>query len=204
MSLRTLVTVALMAIAVLAAWAWSRYTTPPTPAPPAASGAAPEAASRVVVENGGDPGIEWQVPGRWGRETGHPVRLATYVVPAVAADRDSARCAVFYFGPGQGGDARTNIERWISELETPGTPQRTSRTIDGLAVSIVRARGTYLAHSGMGEDVPAQEHYELYGAIVDGPLGPVFFKFTGPEKTVDAAAADFDRMLGTLRKKSAP
>lgn len=201
MSLRGVVAVALIGIAALALWAWSKNTTPPAAPPPAESGASPSDVPRVVVESGGDPGVEWQVPGRWGRAEGSPMRLATYVIPAASGDKEGARCAVYYFGQGQGGDVETNVERWIGEFENPAKPERVSRTVDGLAVSTVRIRGTYLAHAGMGEDSGVRQHHELYGAIVDGPSGPLFFKFTGPQRTVDAAAAEFDGMLGSLRKK---
>jgi hypothetical protein len=42
--------------------------------------------------------------------------------------------------------------------------------------------------------------YALLGAIVEGPAGRVFFKLTGPQKTVDASKAEFENMLKTLRK----
>ena len=35
--------------------------------------------------------------------------------------------------------------------------------------------------------------------IVEGPNGLVFFKLTGPSATIEHAAADFDRMIGSLR-----
>src|SRR5206468_11380589 len=158
-------------------------------------------APRVVVESGGDPGVAWQVPSRWGQAESNPMRLATYSVPAAKGDRDETRCAVYSFGPGQGGDTHTNVERWISEFEGPAKPERLSRTVDGLAVSSVRVRGTHLAHVDMTGDTGVRQHQELYGAIVETPSGSVFFKLTGPERTVDATAAEFDRMLASLKKK---
>jgi hypothetical protein len=46
----------------------------------------------------------------------------------------------------------------------------------------------------------AKKGYRLLGAIVEGPQGAVFFKFTGPAKTVAAGQATFDKMLETLKK----
>jgi hypothetical protein len=44
------------------------------------------------------------------------------------------------------------------------------------------------------------EHdWALLGAIVDGPNGRVFFKLTGPRKTVDGSRREFENMLGTLK-----
>ena len=37
--------------------------------------------------------------------------------------------------------------------------------------------------------------YRLLGAIVEGPEGAVFFKLTGPEKSVTAAEKTFRKML---------
>lgn len=200
MTLRRIVLVALVGIAVLAVWAWSRNTTPP-PAPMRSdAGDASGADPRIVVESGGDPGVTWDAPSRWGRAQGNPMRLATYSIAPAAGDAEGAECAVYYFGPGQGGDVQTNVDRWIGEFENPGKPERVSRTVDGMPVSTVRVRGNHLAHAGMGDDA-LRTHYELYAAIVEGPQGSLFFKLLGPLRTVNGAAADFDRMLGSLRKK---
>jgi hypothetical protein len=43
--------------------------------------------------------------------------------------------------------------------------------------------------------------WALLGAIVNGPNGDVFFKLTGPAVTVNAAAKEFDGMLGSMRRK---
>src|SRR5262249_55622132 len=157
--------------------------------------------SHVVVESGGDPGLQWHVPARWSEAESNPMRLATYRVPAARGDHGPTRCAVYYFGPGQGGDPQTNVERWISEFESPAQPVRAALTVDGMAVSTLRMHGTHLAHVDMSGDGGVQSHQELYGAIVEGPSGMVFFKMTGPERTVDSAVPEFDRMLASLKKK---
>jgi hypothetical protein len=41
----------------------------------------------------------------------------------------------------------------------------------------------------------------LLGAIVQGPRGEVYFKLTGPEKTVQSAEHDFDAMLRSIGPK---
>jgi len=38
----------------------------------------------------------------------------------------------------------------------------------------------------------------LLGAIVEGPHGSVFFKLTGPAKTIEAVSAEFDAMIHSL------
>ena len=42
--------------------------------------------------------------------------------------------------------------------------------------------------------------FKLLGAIVEAPGGNVFFKLTGPAKTVEAARADLMKMLKALTK----
>ena len=43
--------------------------------------------------------------------------------------------------------------------------------------------------------------WALLGAIIEGPAGRVFFKLTGPQKTVDGSAREFDDMLKTIKPK---
>jgi hypothetical protein len=45
------------------------------------------------------------------------MRRAQYKVPGPAG---AGECVVFYFGPGQGGDAQSNAERWASQFTQPG------------------------------------------------------------------------------------
>ena len=51
----------------------------------------------------------------------------------------------------------------------------------------------------MGPKTP-KPGYKLLGAIVEGPGGNVFFKLTGPAKTVEAARADFNKLLKGVTK----
>ncbi len=149
-----------------------------------------------------DPGIEWTTPSRWAAQPDRPMRLATYLVPAAPGDREGAECAVFYFGPNQGGGVEPNLERWVSQFEHATAPSRSSFKAGGLEVARVKVAGTYLAPGGPAMKSQGRKSgYMLQGAIVTGPGGEVFFKLTGPEKTVEAAAQEFDRLLASLRKK---
>ena len=42
--------------------------------------------------------------------------------------------------------------------------------------------------------------YKLLGAIVEGPEGAIFFKLTGPSKTVEAARGEFAKMVKAIKK----
>ena len=133
------------------------------------------------------------------------MRAATYRVPAASGDSEDGECAVFFFGPGQGGSVEANIERWVGQFEQPdGKPsssrmKRKAATINSLEVTSIDLTGTYSGGmvGGGGTKKPS---YRLLGAIVAGPQAPIFFKFTGPVKTVAAAEKEFESMLKSLRK----
>ena len=136
------------------------------------------------------------------------MRAATYSVPSASGDQEGGECAVFFFGPGQGGAVQANIDRWIGQFEQPdGKPsseRATQRreTINAIPVTTIDLSGTFLGGGpGMGSAAPKKPGYRLLGAIVEGPEGVVFFKMTGPVRTVGAAEPDFRSMLKSLKKR---
>jgi hypothetical protein len=144
-------------------------------------------------------GMQWTMPATWKAEAERPMRLATYTV-APGGD-----CGVYYFGAGQGGSVQANLDRWIGQFQQQdGQPSKAAakvakQTIHGLQVTTVDVAGAY---TGMGGPTaspgPAMPGYRLLGAIVEGPQGSIFFKFTGPARTVGANKAAFDKMLASL------
>src|SRR5206468_949328 len=128
MRLRLISLAIVIAVGALAALAWQRNTAPrmATGEPPEDAGQAPPG----KAPTGGDvpqttgPGIEWQTPSRWVTQLAQGMRLANYVIPATRAGGEPAECAVYYFGPNQGGGVEANVERWIGEFEQPGSPKR--------------------------------------------------------------------------------
>lgn len=135
------------------------------------------------------------------------MRAATYRVPASSGDTEDGECAVFFFGPGQGGGVEANIERWVGQFEQPdGKPsseraKRQNETINGLSVAMVALNGTYKGGGpAMGGSGGSKPGYRLLGAIVSGPQAGVFFKLTGPEKTVAAAEKEFRSMLSSIHQ----
>lgn len=144
-------------------------------------------------------GIKWSLPERWMKQGDRPMRVATYTAPAAAGDTEPGECAVFYFGGGQGGDIDMNIQRWGSQFENAGEAQKTTSQINGMNVTRVEIAGTYLAPGGpMMESQGKKENFRLLGAIVEGPEGTVFFKFTGPANTIGDSEAEFDAMVGSI------
>ncbi|MEX1275943.1 MAG: hypothetical protein WEE20_08425 [Bacteroidota bacterium] len=146
-------------------------------------------------------GIRWLLPERWTTQDERPMRVATYTIPAAEGDGEPGECAVFYFGGGQGGDIDMNIQRWGSQFEDAGAAEKSSSQVNGLNVTRVEIAGTYLAPGGpMMESQGRKENFRLLGAIVEGPEGTVFYKFTGPANTLNAAKGEFDAMVGSIKK----
>lgn len=150
-------------------------------------------------------GVSWTVPSGWESGPERPMRAATYFIGEGANRGD---CAVFFFGPGQGGSVEDNITRWIGQFNQPdGSDPKdkaaiNKETIDGMAVTIIDMSGTYTASmggpmSGQKEDRPG---YRMLGAIIEAPQGPVFFKLTGPEAVVTAAEENFNAMVHSIQK----
>lgn len=147
-------------------------------------------------------GIKWTMPREWKPEAPRPMRAATYRVPAAAPDKEDGECGVFFFGPGQGGGVQSNLERWTAQFEQQPAPAKTQKqTINSLNVTTVDVSGTYTGGGGpMSAAKSSKPNYRLLGAIVQAPEGLVFFKFTGPAKTVAANQTAFQSLLHSVTK----
>jgi len=134
------------------------------------------------------------------------MRAATYTVPSSDPDAANAECAVYFFGSGQGGSVEANLDRWKGQLVgadgQPAAAKIAKRTVHGLRVTTIDSSGEY---SGMGGPMAAtksvQRNYRLLGAIIEGPGGNVFVKFTGPAKTITAHQAEFEQLLNSFDKE---
>jgi hypothetical protein len=153
------------------------------------------------------PLIAWDVPEGWVEETPRSnMRRAQYRVPGAAGDGE---CIVYYFGPGQGGDAASNAVRWAGQFRQPDGRSSAElmqmSQLEGtqVPVQIVQLPGTYDGGMTM-TDTPAEskENYMLLGGIAQGGDAPWFFKFTGPEETVRGQRESFVRMMESLRGSS--
>jgi hypothetical protein len=149
-------------------------------------------------------GIRWTAPASWKAEAARPMRAATYSIPLASGDQGIAECVVNYFGPGQGGGVDANIERWKGQVHGPdGKPAPAKidkRTVRGVAVTIIDASGTYTGMGGpMAASTKPAPGYRLLGAIVEGPGGNVFFKLTGPAKTIAAQQKNFEQLLLSIQ-----
>jgi hypothetical protein len=157
----------------------------------------------LAADSGG--GLRWNVPPGWKAEAQRPMRLATYTVAAAAGDSEAGECGVYYFGAGQGGSVEANLDRWIGQFQQAGgKPSREAakidqRTIHSLKVATVDVSGAYTGMGGpLAQSGAPKPGYRLLGAIVEGPQGSIFLKFTGPAKTVAGNQAAFEKMLATF------
>lgn len=147
-------------------------------------------------------GLKWTLPAGWKAESGsRPMRAATYTIPPTAGDKDNGECAVYFFGEGQGGAIQANLDRWKGQFHSPSEAKSGTRVIHGLKVTTIDVSGEYTGMAGpMSGGGAAKPGYRLLGAIVEGPGGNVFFKFTGPAKTIAANQAKFDVLLNSVSK----
>ena len=161
------------------------------------SGASTSAPSAAGGQGSGP--VKWTPPSRWEAKPASGMRAATYIIPSAQGDSEGGECAVF---ENLGGSVQANVDRWIGQFEkTDGAPNQKSETINGLTVTTVDVSGTFKGGGPMmGQSGAPKSGYRLLGAIVEGPEGNVFFKLTGPAKTVAAAQDEFQAMLKSLKK----
>jgi len=132
------------------------------------------------------------------------MRKAQYRVPGPGGD---AQCAVFYFGPGQGGDPMANAKRWAGQFELPGggsaegTMKTSNAKVGDLSILLVEVHGTYKGGMTMtAEPAKPAPGSMLLGAVAEGPDANWFFKLTGPEATVQAQRDSFDALVKSLKR----
>ncbi|HEV8703258.1 MAG TPA: hypothetical protein VGV60_18455 [Candidatus Polarisedimenticolia bacterium] len=148
--------------------------------------------------------LAWTVPKEWIEEPPKSgMRKAQYRLPAASGDREDGECVVYYFGAGQGGDVKANLDRWAAQFRGWGTasPEFSEVKAGGFTISRAEVHGTYTPSPmsmGGGPEPEPKPGYMLLGAIVPGPDANWFFKCTGPEKTMEANRARFDALLGSV------
>ena len=147
-------------------------------------------------------GLRWTAPAGWTNQGSRPMR-ATYRIPPAAGDKDSAECGVYFFGAGQGGSVTDNLDRWKGQFKGAdgkiAPAQIAKRTVHGLTVTTIDSAGEYSGMGGpMAPGAPVAG-YRLLGAIVEGPGGNIFVKFTGPARTIATNQQKFDQMLASFQ-----
>ena len=147
--------------------------------------------------------LHWDDPPRWqSRLPSTPMRAKEYRVPRTGSDAEDGECSVITFGPGQGGSIDENIQRWVGQLQpTSSAVERAKRTVNGMSVTRVEVAGTYtpMAMPAMPSRGGPKQGWRLVGDIVEAPSGLWFFKMTGPDATMKAAAKELDGLIDSLR-----
>jgi hypothetical protein len=132
------------------------------------------------------------------------MRAADFLLPAKpGAD---AELIVYYFGTSGAGSVDDNLDRWLGQFQQPdGKKSRDAAKIEktqfaGQDATFVSVTGRFVAQAmpGATEAVDKQDQ-ALLAAIVGSPSGPYYFKLVGAKSTVDANAAAFRAMLGSLK-----
>jgi hypothetical protein len=149
-------------------------------------------------------GLTWSTPHGWTEETpASSMRRAQYRIPGAAGPGE---CAVFYFGPGEGGDAQSNVARWAGQFRRPdGSPigdafKTREIKVGDIPVLMVEVTGTYVGGMGGGPSGPERPNQMLLGAIAKGPDANWFFRATGPKATMEAQRSAFEGMIRSLKR----
>lgn len=142
-------------------------------------------------------GLVYTLPAGW-NET--PVSSSMRLAQGeISGPGGAAEFAVYFFGPGQGGGPEANLERWAGQVEATVPEQQETFETNGLKVTWIDVAGTLKpVGMGMGPSSP-QPGGRLFGAVIEGPDGPWFFKVLGPDATLGAEREKFVGMLKAVR-----
>ena len=183
-------------------------TAAPSGQPADSTGAAPTSPHASVIDptvnsqlaaGAAEGPIDFDVPTAWqSQKPSSNMRLAQ---ASILGPGGSGDFAVFFFGPGGGGPVDANIERWVGQMEGASKPTPETFESNGYKVTWVDVKGN-LKPGGMGMTPSAPvANARLFGAVVEGPGGPWFFKATGPEATLAPQRDAFVAMLKSVRAK---
>jgi hypothetical protein len=166
-----------------------------------------------VAESGRDislAGVSFTLGEGWVKDKpSSSMRAAQYKLPG-GAGAEGGELIVFYFGPGQGGDAQSNIDRWVGQFKPETDTTTTSLPMevahleqDGLKVALVKTSGTY-SPTSMGPMMPPQPPkpgFALFGLVIEGgPQGSLFIRAAGPKATMEAQAKALEAFARSARK----
>lgn len=154
-------------------------------------------------------GLTFQKPDAWAQaKPSSSMRKAQLSIPN--KDGDKGEVVFFFFGKGGGGSVKANVDRWLKQFKKINSQKTETSEVKASKAKIttVTADGTFMSGPPFGEKVE-KTGYGMRAAILEYDGGPVFIKATGPKKLIDAALADFDKMVnsafakGSEEKKSA-
>jgi hypothetical protein len=173
---------------------------PPLDLPPSQSGGMPP--ENPPIEKGPPFTLTWNDPADWIKETPkNAMRKGQYRLPAAEGDDATAEALVFYFGPGQGGGTRANIDRWSKQF-TGGDPAKEEKVkVSGFEVTLLDVAGKYTPAMTFGTQSQAPKgSYRMLGAVVETPGASWFFKVTGPAATISKHEKAFRAMIESVQQ----
>jgi hypothetical protein len=138
------------------------------------------------------------------KPTTSSMRAAQFELPAKPGAQ--AELVVTYFGDHGAGSVDENVGRWLGQFQQPdGKSSRDVAKIEktqlaGQDATFVSVSGRYSTQGMPGGSGPVDKQDQaLLAAIVASPSGPYYFKLVGAKATVEAGAAAFRAMLGSLQ-----
>ena len=141
-------------------------------------------------------------PAAWKSEkTASKMRAAQFSVPGKAGE-EAAECVFFYFGPGAGGGAQANLQRWVGQFARDPKPEFKvdDAKVGDTPVAFLFANGTFMDGPPFGGAKVPKENYGMAAAVLGTKAGYIFAKMTGPKAVVDASKADFKKMIESALK----
>ena len=146
--------------------------------------------------------VRFKAPSGWVRKQPRSAFIqAEFSLPRVEPDTVDGRLTLAVAG----GTVEENVELWRKQFA--GKPEKESQakiTVAGVPVTLVDFSGTYTGQRGMMGTAEEGKGYRMLGAILDvgGQLHSV--KCYGPQKTVDAHAAEFRSFIQSFQPKRSP
>jgi hypothetical protein len=102
--------------------------------------------------------------------------------------------AIFFtFGPGQGGDAQSNIDRWKGMFQGGAPAEERIELAKGTIMVVLT--GTFLDGPPFGGAKTPREGYRMLAAFLPSAQGAVYVRLTGPQAAVDEARPAFDALI---------
>ena len=148
-------------------------------------------------------GMTFQAPASWkSNKPSSTMRRAQLKVVPVEGDSEPAELVVTGFARGAG-TVEQNVSRWQGMFkDKDGKPPKIeTKTIKGKNVEVIRVEtgGNFVAPEFPGSPkLMNKPDFHLLGAIVQTPSTGYYLKMIGPEKTMAAAEAGFDRLITSI------
>jgi hypothetical protein len=133
-------------------------------------------------------------------------RAAQFRLPRAEGDAEDGELAVF--AAGVGGGVEMNIARWRGQFSTPDDQPlpddavvRETMQVGDLKITFIDMAGRFDAGALMaGSSAPAaKDNYRMFGAIVETPSAPWFFKAVGPQATMAHHRDEFVEFLRSMK-----